>query len=114
MQASIAPRYNIHPARRFSAKAKRRARTFRMLIVLLVAAFVLVFAPKAVFTMAHTSAPAVEHYTVRTGDTLWEIADQYTKGGDVRDTIYAIKQANHLQTATVIPGQVLAIPQTGR
>jgi nucleoid-associated protein YgaU len=52
----------------------------------------------------------VEHRVV-TGDTLWDIAAVYTPaGGDVRRTVYDIRRVNHLESATIVPGQVLQIP----
>ncbi|HLN62213.1 MAG TPA: LysM peptidoglycan-binding domain-containing protein [Symbiobacteriaceae bacterium] len=90
---------------------RRRQRLFRRLVVVLLLAIAMVLViPKAVSTMARSEAPAVATYTVAPGDTLWAIADQYNKGGDVRRLITAIKQANHMTTATVQPGQVLVVP----
>ena len=52
----------------------------------------------------------VEHVVV-TGDTLWDIATAHTPtGGDVRRTVYDIRQANSLESAAIVPGQVLQIP----
>ena len=52
----------------------------------------------------------VEHRVV-TGDTLWDIAAVHTpSGGDVRRTVFDIRRANHLDSATIVPGQVLQIP----
>lgn len=52
-----------------------------------------------------------EQHLVVTGDTLWDIAAGYTPaGGDVRHTVYDIRQANHLESASIFPGQVLQIP----
>ena len=52
----------------------------------------------------------VEHVVV-TGDTLWDIAMVHTpSGGDVRRTVYDIRQANGLESATIVPGQVLQVP----
>jgi LysM repeat protein len=109
MQATIQHRY-AQPARR-SAKQKRRTRTLRLLMLVLVLAGLIV-APRTVFTMGHTEAPVPATYTVAESDTLWEIASRHSEGQDVRNVIYAIKQTNHLKTATVQPGQVLLIPQT--
>jgi nucleoid-associated protein YgaU len=51
-----------------------------------------------------------EHLVVA-GDTLWDIAVGYTPaGGDVRRTVYDIRQVNHLESADIFPGQVLQIP----
>jgi nucleoid-associated protein YgaU len=53
----------------------------------------------------------VEHRVV-TGDTLWDIAADLTSaGGDVRRTVYDIRQANRLESATIVPGQVLLVPE---
>jgi LysM repeat protein len=52
----------------------------------------------------------VEHVVV-TGDTLWDIASAHTpSGGDVRRTVYDIRQVNGLQSAAIVPGQVLQVP----
>jgi nucleoid-associated protein YgaU len=50
-------------------------------------------------------------HTVRSGDTLWEIAASYSPPGrDVRDLIVDIKAANELDSSAIVPGQVLVIP----
>jgi nucleoid-associated protein YgaU len=52
----------------------------------------------------------VEHRVV-TGDTLWDIALEHTApGDDVRRTVYDIRQVNRLESAEIVPGQVLRIP----
>jgi len=52
----------------------------------------------------------VEHLVV-TGETLWEIAAEYTPAGeDVRDTVFDIRRANGLEGSLIFPGQVLQIP----
>lgn len=49
--------------------------------------------------------------TVCTGDTLWTIASQYiSKNDDIRELIYNIKKVNNLDSAIIIPGQELLIP----
>lgn len=48
---------------------------------------------------------------VHSGDTLWEIAKQYTDGrNDIRFIVYLIKDRNDLQSAEIKPGQRLIIP----
>lgn len=48
---------------------------------------------------------------VRSGDTLWDIASEYTGNNkDVRETIYNIKKANNLDDVIIMPGQELIIP----
>ena len=47
--------------------------------------------------------------TVRAYETLWSIAQQHY-GGDVRDGVWQIEKANHLQSADVRVGQTLVLP----
>ena len=55
-----------------------------------------------------------EDYTVRTGDTLWDIATERTPAGrDVRDTVAAIRSINRLDQSVIHPGQVLEVPRRG-
>ncbi|MDP8957838.1 MAG: LysM peptidoglycan-binding domain-containing protein [Actinomycetota bacterium] len=60
---------------------------------------------------ASGSPPATEHYIVRAGDTLWELAGRVTAPeGDRREAVHQIRHLNGLQDSTLMPGQVLEIP----
>ena len=48
-------------------------------------------------------------YRVQPYDTLWTIASSHY-GGDVREAIWRIQQANHLPDATIHPGERLVLP----
>lgn len=48
-------------------------------------------------------------YTVRSGDTMWDIALRTEAGGDVRDTVARLADANGGDVVRV--GQTLVIPQ---
>jgi LysM repeat protein len=48
-------------------------------------------------------------YRVQAYDTLWTIASEHY-GGDVREAIWEIQQANHLSGATIRPGERLVLP----
>jgi len=48
-------------------------------------------------------------YRVRAYDTLWTIASGHY-GGDVREAIWQIQQANHLDDPTIRPGEMLVLP----
>ena len=75
-------------------------------ILLIVGMAVLVWSVMARSSTAHGAKQVV---TVRAYDTLWSIAQQHY-GGDVRDAIWQIEKANHLQSADVRVGQTLVLP----
>jgi nucleoid-associated protein YgaU len=49
-------------------------------------------------------------YVVRPGDSLWVIAEHLSNGADPRPLVDAIADANHVDPATLVPGQTLLIP----
>jgi len=75
-------------------------------ILLIVGMAVLVWSVMARSSNAHGAKQVV---TVRAYDTLWSIAEQHY-AGDVRDAIWQIEKANHLQSADVRVGQTLVLP----
>ena len=48
-------------------------------------------------------------YRVKAYDTLWMIAQSHY-GGDVRNAIWQIQQANHLSGSEIAPGERLLLP----
>lgn len=48
-------------------------------------------------------------YRVKPYDTLWTIAQAHY-GGDVRNAIWQIQQANHLGGSEISPGEKLVLP----
>ena len=75
-------------------------------IVLIVGMAVLVWSAMARSSNAHGAKQVV---TVRAYETLWSIAERHY-GGDVRDAVWRIEKANHLQGADVRVGQTLVLP----
>jgi LysM repeat protein len=65
----------------------------------------------AVGLVAHSSSGAgpKRTYVVRSGDTLWSVAE-HTYGGDPRQGVWLIEQRNHLASATIVPGEKLVVP----
>src|SRR5580692_6725024 len=50
--------------------------------------------------------------TVAPGDTLWSIAAAHGRANaDIQETIDQITEANHLEIATIQPGEHLRIPE---
>jgi nucleoid-associated protein YgaU len=75
-------------------------------ILLIVGIAVLVWSAMARSSNAHGAKQVV---TVRAYETLWSIAQQHY-AGDVRDAVWQIEKANHLQSADVRVGQTLVLP----
>ena len=75
-------------------------------ILLIVGIAVLVWSVMARCSNAHGAKHVV---TVRAYETLWSIAQKHY-GGDVRDAVWQIEKANHLQGADVRVGQTLVLP----
>jgi nucleoid-associated protein YgaU len=75
-------------------------------IMLIVGIAVLVWSVMARSSTAHGAKQVV---TVRAYETLWSIAQKHY-GGDVRDAVWQIEKANHLQSADVRVGQTLVLP----
>jgi hypothetical protein len=52
-------------------------------------------------------------YVVRPGDTLWSIATRFAPFRDPRPVVDAIRSANPVDPAALVPGQQLSIPSVG-
>jgi LysM repeat protein len=63
----------------------------------------------AVFARTSSGAGHPVHYVVKPTDTLWSIASTHY-GGDPREGIYKLREANHLARTTVVPGEDLLLP----
>lgn len=48
-------------------------------------------------------------YRVQPGDTLWSIAEK-TFAGDPREGVWELRERNELDSAVIVPGQVLVLP----
>jgi len=91
----------------------KRKRITLMPAVSLAALSALIAIPALSQSRLYAAGP--EHFanvTVRTGDSLWAIADRFTADGqNVEDTVDRISEANHLTSSTVQPGQQLRVPR---
>lgn len=50
-----------------------------------------------------------QRYRVEPGDTLWSIAVR-SFPGDPREGVWELRERNDLDSATIVPGQVLVLP----
>lgn len=53
--------------------------------------------------------PAYKLVTVRSGDTLWDIAQKYNKKGDIREYIYEVMKINNLDNGEILEGTELKV-----
>lgn len=76
----------------------------RLLLVALAAALLW-----ALFVGETGAGGPERQYRVRSGDTLWSIAVR-TFPGDPREGVWELRQRNDLDSAKIVPGQVLVLP----
>lgn len=103
--------------RRFSPERRRRVRRRRLrglsrLALLLLVLIVAVWVGTRVANATSNPTAFSEHtYAVRSGDTLWSVADRaYPGDHDTRRLVFLIEQRNHLAGADIRPGETLILP----
>jgi len=98
-------------AGRAPARLTRRGRLVvgALLLGLAIGLAAFVTAP-ATATSDRGSGVVAERVTVRSGDTLWAIAERVRPGVDPRATISRIRDMNALESGAVQAGQVLLVP----
>ena len=90
------PRYVTTPTR------------FLVIISTMIVALVLLLASSV---MAAGPEPVTADYQVRSGDTLWSIAEQVAPAdSDVRAVVAEIRGLNDLDSSLIRPGQSLLVP----
>jgi len=87
-----------------------------VLLTAIVVLMVLLLANAVGASGADATGDPVSHGThlVVAGDTLWDIAADYTTpGDDVRRVVFEIQRLNDLEGSVILPGQVLRVPIPG-
>ncbi len=102
---------------RTARRQRRRHRVaglFRFALFLLLI-FVAVWAGVRVAHAGEDAAIYAGHsYAVAHGDDLWTIAaTEYGDAVDLREAVFAIREANHLEGSALRPGQGLTLPYLG-
>lgn len=112
--ASRINRPALHPQRVAAAQqVSRRTRGLvRKAMVLAVAAAGIFAFVAGQSANASSDSVSVEfqHVTVHSGETLWQLAQQYGEGQDARDWIASVVDLNGLSSIELQPGQDLALP----
>ena len=111
--APVRPVRTVQAARREPIRLNRRGRLFfGSLIVLpiIAVAYFLGLGASQAGADSTVSTTSFEQVTVMPGDTLWNIATAIAPDADTQQVIADIVSLNQLETATVQPGQRLAIP----
>lgn len=93
----------------------RRRRIFKLIAIVCVLAITICLITSFISRKNKVSGVDVSdtyiEYVVHSGDTLWEIAKNYTSNHyDVRVTIREIRELNGLEDAMIYSGDMLLIP----
>lgn len=83
--------------------------TLSLVFVVLAVSFSL-FTFKVQSSDLKVSSPEYLGITVRSGDTLWTIAQRYNKNGDIREYIHDMKSLNKLKSSDIFAGDRLLLP----
>ena len=111
--ALVRPVRAVQMARREPIRLNRRGRLFfgtLLALSLAAGAYFLGFGASQAGADSTVSTVSFEQITVMPGDSLWSIAATIAPGVDTQQVIADIVSLNQLETATVQPGQRIAIP----
>lgn len=92
----------------------RIANKFRFTVFMTIVCFILIGTVGTLLGLNTAESAEIPQYTkiyVRSGDTLWSLAEQHGSSSlDTRKVIYEISLLNNLDDDYIYPGQVLTIP----
>lgn len=90
------------PAR---ARSKQQVENIIIGIILALCLIIVIF----VSGLQYRTPDTTTSYTVKPGDTLWEIAETYCPDYHTGNVVYKIERINHID-GNIMPGQVLEVP----
>lgn len=97
-------------------KHYRIVSTPRFITFLVICALILIYATAMISGAYNAQGLTEQTYTTVTvgeGDTLWEIASEYTAPGtDVRNTIENICKINSITASSLKAGDMILVPET--
>ncbi len=92
---------------RFSRHGRRHRLPARLAVIVASAAAGLVVVGGVAYA---GSSSAGDRIVVRSGQTLWGIAELHYPGTNVQQAVSEIQSANHLNGAAISPGEALYLP----
>ena len=95
-----------------SLRITRRGRVvLGLALALPVMALSVFLASSGALAVSDAASNDFEYMTVLSGDTLWSIATMISPHEDPRDVVANIISLNQLETASLMPGQEIALPR---
>ena len=95
-----------------SLRITRRGRVvLGLALALPVMALSVFLASSGALAESDAASDGFEYMTVLSGDTLWSIATMISPHEDPRDVVAKIISLNQLETASLMPGQDIALPR---
>lgn len=86
---------------------KNRMRFFGFLFIVFLITFIVVYTA----SVSGYSEPVYQTVTVKSGDTLWSIAQQYKDDDcDIREYIYNVKKINDMDSSILFADTSILIP----
>lgn len=82
-----------------------------MSIITLTLIIIVALAFNYTLSKGHESNIEYMSYTVRSSETVWDIAKEANHKGDIRDFVDEIISINNLKDSKIYPGQIIAIPK---
>ena len=90
--------------------SQRSASARALVIISTIVVMLVLLLATAVHALGGSPVETID-YEVRSGDSLWSIADTVAEGGqDLRAVVATIRNLNDLSTAVIQPGDVLELP----
>ncbi len=90
--------------------SQRSASALALVIISTIVVMLVLLLATAVHAVGGSPVETIE-YQVRSGDSLWSIADTIAEDGeDLRGVVATIRHLNDLSTVVIRPGDVLELP----
>lgn len=101
----------MYPVTRSTLKRDRQNRRKKRLLVLALTAFIIFGLSMAFNSGGASDVQEYVEFSVRPGDTLWNIARIHSPANmDIREYIYQIQVINNVKNSIIYPGDILLLP----